>query len=195
MTSESDWLRMILTDPTDIHTRLIFADWLEEHDDPEWAGFIRENRQPDLTTGRWWEPFKSIVGMWRATWDRGFVQKIELPTDAFMGHCEELFRTHPIEQVRLTDAEPALFLGTDRHCWVLQEGCAIDFKVPGSLPIELFDLVRGYSELLGERNVNSNRCGALGFPNPTTATSALSDACVRYGRKQAGLPELVTSTG
>jgi uncharacterized protein (TIGR02996 family) len=38
---EEDFLRSILSDPNDDLVRLVFADWLEEHDQSEYAEFIR----------------------------------------------------------------------------------------------------------------------------------------------------------
>lgn len=41
MATKQDWLRSICEQPDDDHLRLVFADWLEENDDPDWATLIR----------------------------------------------------------------------------------------------------------------------------------------------------------
>jgi uncharacterized protein (TIGR02996 family) len=40
MTTDERFLQAILDDPEDDALRLVSADWLEEHDQPEWAEFI-----------------------------------------------------------------------------------------------------------------------------------------------------------
>jgi uncharacterized protein (TIGR02996 family) len=39
MTSEDDFQRALDADPDDHHTRLVFADWLQDHDDPRAEGY------------------------------------------------------------------------------------------------------------------------------------------------------------
>lgn len=41
MTDRDAFMQTIIEHPQDNHARLVFADWLEEHDDPERAEFIR----------------------------------------------------------------------------------------------------------------------------------------------------------
>jgi uncharacterized protein (TIGR02996 family) len=47
--------RAVAAAPDDDLPRLVFADWLEEHGEPEYAGFVRA--QVELATAPPWEPF------------------------------------------------------------------------------------------------------------------------------------------
>lgn len=51
MTTEEDFQRALEADPEDYQTRLVFADWLQERDDPRSAGYRAMGRlriSPDL---------------------------------------------------------------------------------------------------------------------------------------------------
>ena len=41
MTAENSFLRAVIESPDDDAPRLIYADWLDDHGDPERADFIR----------------------------------------------------------------------------------------------------------------------------------------------------------
>jgi uncharacterized protein (TIGR02996 family) len=116
-------------------TRLIFADWLEDHGEPHAARFIRGQIAGEVASLplAWGTPiidtlFGPGIG-WRGTvnntagesgwyssswladaaipllWRRGFVHTIRLPTSLWLRHRVELMRGHPIERVELTDRE------------------------------------------------------------------------------------------
>lgn len=92
MTDHDALLAAICDNPDDDTPRLVFADWLEEHDQPERAAFIRA--QIELAQAPPWEPF-AVLCKWRRTdWHRGQPFRNTLPSvDGF--HIEwhsEAFR-------------------------------------------------------------------------------------------------------
>jgi uncharacterized protein (TIGR02996 family) len=118
---------------------------------------------------------------------KGFCDRIELPTDAFMEHCADLFRCHPIEEVGLTDRESNhptepisshLFRG-----WYGLRNTLID---EDDLPPDLWRCMEPVMPTI--LPVDS---GWKMYFTTEEANDALSQACVWYGRRMAGLPELV----
>lgn len=56
MTTEDDFHRALDANPEDHHTRLVFADWLQDHDDPRAEGYRALGTlrvHPLLTNGYW----------------------------------------------------------------------------------------------------------------------------------------------
>jgi uncharacterized protein (TIGR02996 family) len=119
MTDEA-FLRAILDDPDDDAPRLVYADWLEERDDPR-GEFIRlqcrlaaadsdapgraeaEGRVRALLARhrqRWLGPIAGMVA--EAEFRRGFVEAVALPAaDFLLARAEDLFRLAPVRAVRL----------------------------------------------------------------------------------------------
>ncbi len=120
------FLRAILDNPDDDAPRLIYADWLEEHGDPEQAEFIRVQialaaRKP--ARGR--EANRNLVALlrreeelltrhgeaWRGpvetgrnlslTFRRGFIEGVSAEAHRFVEVAEQLFRRAPVRHVRL----------------------------------------------------------------------------------------------
>lgn len=141
-----------------------------------------------------------------AKFRRGFVSEVRLSLAAFMGEgcdcsdaiggwgcptCQntgrvpglalkaELFAAHPITRVVLTDREPhpSNLLG-GVPAWHRDNGDGHT----ANLPAELFNALVGQTEMLG-RLVKY-------YPTRDDAMTALSDACVVYGRALAGLRPL-----
>jgi uncharacterized protein (TIGR02996 family) len=125
MSADRDGLfQAILTNPDDDVPRLVYADWLEEHDDSEYARFIRTQvqlaRVPEyhpLHVRLWWEerglvtglPFRSRLSglpgaLARSCQDyrRGFPWQVstESLTD-FLAAAPELFAHVPIQALSL----------------------------------------------------------------------------------------------
>jgi hypothetical protein len=118
----------------------------------------------------------------RAHWHGGFIDRIELPAAAFLEHAEDLFAAHPITTVLLTDkqARPA-----DDGNWVKWA------PAPGGRAERRF----GGRFLMGLRSDLPHELFEAGLTagpidTATLADEALSGACVRHGRRLAGLPEL-----
>jgi uncharacterized protein (TIGR02996 family) len=117
---EEAFLQAILEDPENDVPRLIFADWLEEHGQPDRAEFIRlqcelarmpqdderraalEKREAELRRDHreeWGEPLRGLVEGW--SFRRGFVDGVGLKPRAFLAHAEALFRVPTVRDVAL----------------------------------------------------------------------------------------------
>jgi len=122
----------------------------------------------------------------RAHWRGGYIERVELPTAAFLAHAGDLFAAHPITAVVLTDrrAGPADDAGMVR--WTRASppppgyrlhrrfGARFATDLASDLPPELF----------------SAGLPAGAIDTETRADEVLSAACVRHGRRMAGLPDL-----
>jgi uncharacterized protein (TIGR02996 family) len=115
MSEQEDLYRAVLANPDDDAPRLIYADWLDEHGQPERAEFIRiqcaMERIP-LGTTRWQplsERAKRLERQWRPVWTapaqervlearlgRGFVDRVRLTIEQFAFAAEALVRLEPI---------------------------------------------------------------------------------------------------
>lgn len=248
MHTSTDFVRAICENPADTDLRLIYADWLDEHDDPARAEFIRlqcridhldmGDRQLPMGVGRealfrreselladnwvgWGYPASVCLGfsvphhqcphfkMTNGTgmsFRRGLVYRIELPSDAFLQKAATLFQTHPIEEVRLTDCHPTPLRDEvgdedDESMPVWQKLSVTQSAWPGlwrerryGVPDELWELLPykrsrehvpdWHPEYFNDRRINTYP------PDVSTAFSWLSDACVEWGRRSAGLPSL-----
>jgi len=119
LTEHRDFLSAIRESPTDDAPRLIYADWLEERQDPR-AEFIRvqcqlanENlstvermdlevrEQALLGTNQhiWAAPFDPVKH--KPTWKRGFIHRLELTLDEFFEHSEAGLDFGPLHSLAL----------------------------------------------------------------------------------------------
>jgi uncharacterized protein (TIGR02996 family) len=115
MSEQADLYRAVLANPEDDAPRLIYADWLDEHGQPERAEFVRvqcaTERIPPRTAR--WRPLndraQELEREWRADWTgrakemvydarlrRGFVDRVLLTLDQFAESAAELVRLEPI---------------------------------------------------------------------------------------------------
>jgi uncharacterized protein (TIGR02996 family) len=134
MSDREAFLRAIWDRPHDDLPRLIYADWLDEHGEPERAEFIRvqcelesadlppprraqlQARERDLRWrhGRGWGddfPKDGIGPFYRGllTFSRGFpVSEYEMSGPEFVAATDELFRSAPLWSVIMHDAGPVL---------------------------------------------------------------------------------------
>ncbi len=207
--------RAILTDTADTTARLVYADALEEAGDPSRAHYIRWHCAPSFrhpfprpSPRKWFAPWwrgkmilRHVVSFetptlflmrhdeggfstrdqMRAT--RGFVSHVSLTCAQFLTHAEPLFLAHPITSVKLTDKMPdedeigdqAIFgwgvTDDDRH----QGAHNVPALLFRQLPIH-----KDYATWTYWRQ----------YPTAPDARSALSQACVSYGRSLASLPPL-----
>src|SRR5262245_30371450 len=122
MTHDDAFLQDITSHPQDDTPRLIYADWLEEHGQPERAQFIRVQirlARPGLDALQWeqlhrreQELLREYDQEWLAglpKWDgitwgfhRGFPGAVQATFAAFQAHAEELFRLMPLQALRLS---------------------------------------------------------------------------------------------
>ena len=118
---ERAFLQRILANPDADGPRLIFADWLDEQNDPR-GEFIRlqcalaslpgdDPRYEQLLTreqilrdeneGQWTQSIRSLVTGWE--FRRGMIEAISLDSRQFLDHAPELFQRAPIRRVRLLE--------------------------------------------------------------------------------------------
>jgi uncharacterized protein (TIGR02996 family) len=125
MTDHDAFLRAICADPADDTARLVFADWLADHGDPDRGEFIRievelarrdpedeaaERRRSALyarrdtllkaNQQRWIEPF--LPAARDITFRRGFVAELEAAIGDFLRHGAQWLAVTPLTRVRFT---------------------------------------------------------------------------------------------
>jgi len=117
---EPSLLREIVEFPDDRGPRLIYADWLDERDDPrgelirvqfalafgrpspERAAALR-TRESELISrhaAQWIGPLRRHLEGW--SFRRGFVERIKLSAAGFLKHADELTRAFPLREIVLT---------------------------------------------------------------------------------------------
>jgi uncharacterized protein (TIGR02996 family) len=123
MTHADAFLRDILAHPDDDGPRLIFADWLEDHGQPERAEFIRVQcelaamaadapgrRQREAHQdwlyhqhGReWLQPVRELgLAVDGVKFHRGFVGEVWVEEQAFLAQADGLFATAPVQHLHL----------------------------------------------------------------------------------------------
>jgi uncharacterized protein (TIGR02996 family) len=126
MNSDEDaFLQAILAQPEDDTVRLVYADWLAEHGDPDRGEFVRtqielahtepnseaEERRRSFLFGRQAELLKRHKKEWLAPFTpyakessfvRGFVQALAVSATTFIRNAEKWFKIAPITRVKVT---------------------------------------------------------------------------------------------
>src|SRR4051812_47769457 len=116
MTHDEAFLRDIIEHAEDDTPRLVYADWLDDHGDPDRAEFIRlqcrlatlpvgDPRQPELAArerelldahaATWLRPMPDWVG--GCEFRRGLVAAVRAKACDFLGRAEELWRVAPVD--------------------------------------------------------------------------------------------------
>jgi uncharacterized protein (TIGR02996 family) len=127
MTDREALLRAVCENPEDDLPRLVFADWLEDHDEPERARFIRvqvefaqlarEGRgaNPELRRidreiwrghgQRWRAELPRIQGVeWFSEFFRGFVERVDVASDSLLVEREtDILFAAPIQHLVVHD--------------------------------------------------------------------------------------------
>jgi uncharacterized protein (TIGR02996 family) len=126
--TEEEFLADLRDNPNDEATRLIYADWLDEHDQPAQAELIRvqldcERLEPDgpawgkavwraleILAERqeaWVGRLRSIARGWLFV--RGLIDEVEIDAAAFAEHAEEVLRVAPAAGFRVhVDGRPGV---------------------------------------------------------------------------------------
>jgi uncharacterized protein (TIGR02996 family) len=119
--THDDFLRAIVAEPDEDAHRLVYADWLEEHDDPR-GEFIRAQvrlagplaqddrietawraRQLlDRHEEEWLAPLDELLDEW--TFVRGFVEKGTIRAPVLRSRGRDLFRVAPLSHLRVAGA-------------------------------------------------------------------------------------------
>jgi uncharacterized protein (TIGR02996 family) len=124
MTPEDAFLADIIEHPDDDTPRLVYADWLEEHGQPDRAEFIRvacrlaklEEDDPqrqelgarhrdfvEKYVREWAGPLANLAQRW--WFDRGFVKGMEIHAATLLRQAETVFGSAPVRDLRLQNAE------------------------------------------------------------------------------------------
>jgi uncharacterized protein (TIGR02996 family) len=127
MTPDEAFLEDVREHPEEDAPRLVYADWLDDHGDPERAEFIRlkcelarlpaeDARRPALEArarallashqATWTAPLRGRVQGW--AFRRGLVEKVKVRAGAFLAHAPDLFRVAPIREVEVRGARGQL---------------------------------------------------------------------------------------
>jgi uncharacterized protein (TIGR02996 family) len=117
MTHEGAFLSAIIESPDDDGPHLVYADWLEDHGQPERAAFIRvqialarlphqdprreelEARERQLLEEhgeQWAGPLRDLVDKWE--FRRGFVEEVTVGPEHFLAHAGAILALAPIRQ-------------------------------------------------------------------------------------------------
>jgi uncharacterized protein (TIGR02996 family) len=126
MATADAFLRDIASNPGDDAPRLVYADWLDEHGEPRRAEFIRLQcrlaaldeaaaERPELLDREWelltvyrarWQPGEGSPlekHLWKSGFIRGFFARVGAPAAVLLAHGDELFRSYPLEELRIHD--------------------------------------------------------------------------------------------
>jgi uncharacterized protein (TIGR02996 family) len=141
-THRDAFLEDIIAHPEDDTSRLVFADWLDDHGEADRAEFIRlqvqiarlsagdpqrrplEKRQEELLArheGVWKSALPALEGVTWQDFTRGFVEAVFVESvEAFLAQAPSLFAAAPVRrlQVGQVDAEGAWALARSR--WLLR---------------------------------------------------------------------------
>lgn len=152
-----------------------------------------------------WTLFEMSVAAMRpifVRWRRGFIDRVSLAMHEFFRFAGRLFRTHPVEEIVLSDRVPHR-AGPRTFEWLAHVRIAEAWReavTPAALPYNFADHLRGYRKVqTGNRGRRGPRTARdvtrYAYPSEAAAHAALSAACVRYGRWLAGLPKLPEPAG
>src|SRR5262245_19383538 len=122
MSPEEGFLQAIIESPDEDDVRLIFADWLDEHDDPR-GEFIRiqvERSRPngdELRQAKNWYREQELLGAhekdwvaplrpWVREWRfmRGLVEWVRIPAEYALGEGRRVFGLTPVREARFNEA-------------------------------------------------------------------------------------------
>ncbi len=152
---EDAFLHDILAHPDDDAPRLIYADWLDEHNDPR-GEFIRiqcalaqlsdedprrwplELREQELLREHQTKWLPKDIGNASFTLHRGFVERIVLSPEQFVSDADLIFEQAPIRQLHLHNRvlvrrqhsnSPLARVASSRHLSQIQRLCLSDFNL------------------------------------------------------------------
>ena len=145
MTPDNPFLQALLAEPDDDTLRLAMADWLDEHNEPARAEFVRvqvelargvtdrdrrrdlELRQRDLLVAhdaQWVTPLANVLGLRKGQWGgwvfrRGFVEYFHLPAALINKHGAKLARLTPVRELFLRPCTSGNVQALCRKPWLV----------------------------------------------------------------------------
>ncbi|HEX3152457.1 MAG TPA: TIGR02996 domain-containing protein [Gemmataceae bacterium] len=177
--TEAAFLERICAEPENDGPRLIFADWLDERNDPR-GEFIRvQVALAQLSTGdpqraclveretsllaryhaQWSEPLKRLTG-W-TEFRRGLIETVNCDAHTFLARSQELFRLAPIRHIRFLDVGSSLDRLMNASPLSLLTAITIYAQhIDGRLPRALVD--SPHLDRLESLNIGKNRVGDRG---------------------------------
>lgn len=207
--SEGDALLAdILANPDDDVPRLIYADWLTDHGEPERSHWIRAGiawRMP-IHGSPWhetpWDGSRRIVPALtdlampadgsRFVWHRGFVVEVHARFEELRDRLSTLVRQHPIERVEATDHHPWPDTdGTGLYIWweIRQDRAdrRQEYEPPvleaGELPDEVFQALWQAAPVPDRRQDSVGRW--VRFASQRDALDGLSAVLLKLARGEA----------
>jgi uncharacterized protein (TIGR02996 family) len=202
------FLRAIAENPDDDLPRLVYADWLDEHGQPERAEFIRVqielarmppddprrselvDRQAELvsTPGRSWQPIQPPGVTLR--FERGFVQSVMVSNySAFIECAAELFATEPIYYLNIDRPRPQHLRDLARRPFLARVTCLVaEYGTISNDAVSAFAR-SPHTASLRLLNLSGNRVGDVG-------AQALAESASLTSLRRLGLSmNQITDTG
>lgn len=186
MTEREALLHAICLEPYEDTPRLAYADWLDEYgdeDDKANAEQIRvQIENPDARIELPWK-HPAIPGITGSV-SRGFVAEIELRMQQYLDNAKELFLSHPITIVHISDKFP-FNLPPSAYSWnfaIPRIGWDAEHMHPGVLPL-------AFHEPMTEHPLSITP-DFLQFASYSEAQLAASEVAVNLVRKLIDLPPL-----
>jgi uncharacterized protein (TIGR02996 family) len=212
------WLHQIRLNPSDTTTRLVFADWLDEHPAPvertcgsetfclDPHEFVARQIRSQLQEG--WGPHEidslsapQLMWGWGLeclrdrshtnthwTWRNGLVEKVTVGLHTFCQHHKEIFSTHPVMELELAYFNPQSTSPWDSWWWEMG---------PSTVTPEDDMWTQLWEEMkrLDRHNWSTtSHTRTLVFASKEDAKLALSEAIVNFARKSVCLPPLYEPT-
>ena len=213
LTDEQALIRAIVVEPRNILPRLVYADWLDDHDRPDEAALVRRPGPP-LGSGRaaagkllrsrlrGFPPagravivaagddiafdFRSVRRPAVAV-RHGFAEVVVCSLFSWRMYGPGLVSRHPIRAVRLCGKEPSPRWADSSGEWYWQMSRS---RGSGFLhPVIFYGLDERSGRLQGGR-VGSRGIVTFNYPTRLVALAAVSDPLVSDARRRAGLPEI-----
>lgn len=197
MTDGEALYRAILENPLDPLRRLIYADWCEENGHRQRADELRRPGDscsaPQGVTSLFFDFVRSdtrnllvITDFSLATWKGGLLEELAMTAHEFSRKdvAKDLFQHFPIQRIRIRDRDPLLMPGfIPGHAWQLGNS-GHEYEIEPWLFAFIDYQSAAYS------GTTLDGVYLVRFRSHAEAMTALSNACVDFGRKAAGLPAI-----
>lgn len=199
MNERQQLLDMILAYPEDLAPRLIFADWLDEHNEEERAYFIREQcagRYNDQRQVRFFlETLIPELGQWGLPYcvfedfKNGFLHRACCSREKLIRHGPALVRRQPVLRWSILNTEPAfdpkLKPGTymaGKHWWIFANLPAANLSALHWLPWELVPHWPKPTQPLNLSATQESYLRVVEYDDHQTVLDDLDTACNRLTR-------------